>query len=112
MIENLIDDISVFSYIYLFCFLGAFSKDLVDIFLERTTEILIIKIITSSLAVAILLFGFSDYILNRVDYKPFTVMCYIFGLVSFELIVKYSNTKEIGKLIKDFKEYRKNKISR
>lgn len=109
MIENLVEDISIFSYIFLFCFLGAFSKDLLDIFLRGATKILIVKIITSSLAVAIFLFGFSDYVLDKIDYKPFTALCYVFGLVSFELIVKYSSTKEIGRLIKDFKEYRRDK---
>ncbi|MCC5910915.1 MAG: hypothetical protein JJT76_10815 [Clostridiaceae bacterium] len=91
-----------FIFIYLLCFLGALSKDLVDTFLERIEEILIIKIIVSSLAVAILLYGFSDGLLERFSPKLFIALCYTMGLISFEVLVKYSNMKDIRNLVDTF----------
>ncbi|ARE89068.1 hypothetical protein CLFO_34740 [Clostridium formicaceticum] len=74
------------SYIYLFCFLGALSKDLLETFLGNIEEILVMKVIVSSLAVAIVLYGGSDKILEKMACKPFTALCYIMGLVSFEVL--------------------------
>ncbi|ABR47963.1 hypothetical protein Amet_1792 [Alkaliphilus metalliredigens QYMF] len=85
-----------FIFIYLFCFLGALSKDLLDTFLERIEGILIVKIIVSSLAVTILLYGFSDRLLEKLSFKPFTTLCYTMGLISFEVLVKYNSMKNIG----------------
>jgi len=95
-----LDDLILFIYIYLFCFLGAFSKDILDTFLDKISRVLIFKVITSSLAVAILLYGFSEYLLSKISYRPFTSVCYILGIVSFEVMVRYSSIKDIGILIK------------
>ncbi|SET46019.1 hypothetical protein SAMN05660297_02466 [Natronincola peptidivorans] len=106
---NLLEDVTLFAYIYLFCFLGAYSKDVVDTFLEKTTEVLILKVLTSSLAVAVLLYGASEYLLNKLSYRPFTAVCYTLGLVSFEVVVRYSNLQEVLDLIQEFLLWRKNK---
>ncbi|MCC5910652.1 MAG: hypothetical protein JJT76_09475 [Clostridiaceae bacterium] len=102
----LLEEILFFIFIYLLCFLGALSKDLMDTFLQKIEEILIIKIIISSLAVAILLYGFSDGLLERFNLKPFITLCYTMGLVSFEVLVRYSNIKEIGVLAEEIYQLR------
>jgi len=99
-----LDDIIIFIYIYIFCFLGAFSKDMLDTFLDKIPKVLIFKVITSSLAVAILLYGSSEYLLSKISYRPFTAICYIFGIVSFESMVRYSSIKNICTLIKEIYE--------
>ncbi|ABW18671.1 hypothetical protein [Alkaliphilus oremlandii] len=93
------EDLLLFIYIYVFSFLGAFSKDMLDTFLEKIPKVLIFKVLTSSLAVTILLYGASEYLLNKISYKPFTAICYIFGIISFELMVRYSNIKNIKTFI-------------
>jgi len=98
MLVNL-DDIILFIYIYLFCFLGAFSKDMLDTFLDKISKVLIFKVITSSLAVAILLYGSSEYLLCKISYRPFTALCYIFGIISFECLAKYNSIQEIRTLL-------------
>jgi len=94
-----LDDLVLFTYIYLFCFLGAFSKDMLDTFLEKTSKVLIFKVLISSLAVAILLYGSSEYLLNKLSYRLFTSICYVFGIVSFEGMTRYSSIKDIRTLI-------------
>ncbi|MCC5911438.1 MAG: hypothetical protein JJT76_13465 [Clostridiaceae bacterium] len=106
---NLLEECLFFIFIYLLCFLGALSKDVVDTFLEKIEEILIIKIIISSLAVAILLYGFSDSLLDKFSLKPFITVCYTMGLVSFEVLVKYSNIKDIRDLVGQIYPLRLNK---
>jgi len=102
-----IEDMLLFIYIYVFCFLGAFSKDMLDIFLDKIPKVLIFKVLISSLAVTVLIFGASEYLMNKLSYKPFTAICYIFGIISFELLSRYSNTKEILDTIEEFKRWRK-----
>lgn len=102
-----IEDMLLFIYIYVFCFLGAFSKDMLDIFLEKIPKVLIFKVLISSLAVTVLIFGASEYLIDKLSYKPFTAICYIFGIISFELLSKYSNTKEILDTIEEFKRWKK-----
>jgi len=105
------EDILLFIYIYLFCFLGAFSKDMLDTFLDKIPKVLILKVLTSSLSVAILLYGVSEYLLNKISYRPFTAVCYILGIVSFEGLVRYSSIKAIGSLIETIykiKSYKNN----
>lgn len=97
-----LEDFTLFAFIYLFCFLGAFSKDMIDTFSEKTTEVLIIKVLISSLAVAILLYGTSEYLLDKLSYRFFTTMCYTFGLISFEVIVRYSSLNNILWLVGEF----------
>lgn len=104
-----IADILLFFYIYVFCFLGAFSKDMLDIFLDKIPKVLIFKVLISSLAVTTLLYGASEYLLNKISYRPFTAICYTLGLVSFEITIRYSDAKEILDLIQEFKAWRKNK---
>jgi len=104
-----LDDIILFVYIYLFCFLGAFSKDMLDTFLEKISKVLIFKVLISALAVAILSYGASEYLLDKLSFKPFTALCYILGIVSFEVFVKYSNIKNISSLIKEIYSIKYNK---
>lgn len=94
------EELLLLAYIYVFCFLGAFSKDMLDTFLEKIPKVLIFKVLTSSLTVAILLYGLSEYILNKISYRSFTALCYIFGIISFEILVKYSSIKNINSIIK------------
>jgi len=72
---------------------------MLNTFLDKISKVLIFKVIISSLDVAILLYEASEYLLNKISYKPFTTICYIFGIVSFEVIVRYSSIKNIGSLI-------------
>ncbi|SET58577.1 hypothetical protein SAMN05660297_02833 [Natronincola peptidivorans] len=102
---NLLEDVTLFAYIYLFCFLGAYSKDVVDTFLEKISEVLILKVLTSSLAVAILLYGASGYLLNKLSYRPFTAVCYTLGLISFEVVVRYSSMQEIFEVMEEYKRF-------
>lgn len=103
------DDFLLFIYIYVFCFLGAFSKDMLDTFLEKIPKVLIFKVLTSSLAAAFLLYGLSEFLLSKIPYRPFTAVCYISGIVSFEGMAKYDNIKEILELINEFKIWLKDK---
>ncbi|SDL23116.1 hypothetical protein [Natronincola ferrireducens] len=103
-----LEDFTLFAFIYLFCFLGAFSKDMIDTFSEKTTEVLIIKVLISSLAVAILLYGTSEYLLDRFSYRFFTTLCYTLGLVSFEVLVRYSSAASFLELLDEFGRWRKN----
>ena len=103
------EDLLLLGYIYLFCFLGAFSKDMLDTFLEKIPKVLIFKVITSSLAITVLLYGVSEYLLNKISYRPFTALCYISGIVSFEVLVRYSNINEILNLLVEIKIWRKKK---
>ncbi len=80
---------------------------MLDIFLDKIPKVLIFKVLISSLAVTVLIFGASEYLMNKLSYKPFTAICYIFGIISFELLSRYSNTKEILDTIEEFKRWRK-----
>ncbi len=100
------EDVLLFMFIYFFCFLGAFSKDLLDIFLNKTTGILITKILLSAFFISIMIYGFSEWILAKLPYRSFTALCYTLGLVSFELFIKYNNTQEFVKLIEKYKRFR------
>jgi len=82
---------------------------MLDTFLDKIPKVLIFKVITSSLAVAIILYGASEYLLSTISYRPFTAICYISGIVSFEIIVKYSSIKEILDATEEFKMWRKSK---
>lgn len=93
------EDLLLFIYIYLFCFLGAFSKDMLDIFLNKIPKVLIFKVLTSSLAVTILVYGLSDYLVGKLSYRPFTAICFISGIISFEFMTKYNSMQNIGSLI-------------
>ena len=103
------EDFLLFIYIYVFCFLGAFSKDMLDTFLDKISRVLIFKVLTSSFAVTILVYGLSEYLLSKISYRSFTTVCYILGIVSFEIMIKYSSAKEILEIIEDFKKWRINK---
>ncbi|QUH21710.1 hypothetical protein [Alkaliphilus sp. B6464] len=103
------EDLLLFIYIYVFCFLGAFSKDMLHTFLDKIPKVLISKALTSSLAVTIVVYGLSEYLLSKISYRPFTAVCYILGIISFEVMVKYSSAKEILEIIEDFKKWRINK---
>ncbi|MCC5912719.1 MAG: hypothetical protein JJT76_20065 [Clostridiaceae bacterium] len=103
------EDITLFCYIYFFCFLGAYSKDLVDTFLDKITEVLILKVLISSLGVTILLYGISEYLLERISYRFFTAICYTFGVTSFKVVVKYNNVQEFLLLINEFRKWRTGK---
>jgi len=74
---------------------------MLDIFLDKIPKVLIFKVIISSLAVAILLYGFSEYVLEKLSFKLLTSICYLFGIISFEGMVRYSNIKDIGSLIEE-----------
>ena len=100
----LIKNVSLFFLIYFFCFLGAFSKDLLDAFLDKTPDILIVKILLSAFFISIIIYGFSEWILIRLSYRSFTALCYTLGLISFELLAKYNNIKEFTGLIEKCKE--------
>lgn len=104
-----IEDVLLFAYIYVFCFLGAFSKDMLDTFLDKIPKVLILKVLISSLSVAILLYGFSEHILEKLSFKVLTSICYIFGILSFECMEKYSNIREVLELVDEFKIWTKNK---
>lgn len=105
------EDILLFIYIYIFCFLGAFSKDMLDTFLDKIPKVLILKVLISSLSASILLYGTSGYLLSKITYKPFTAICYIFGIISFEGLTKYNSIQEIGSLIEAIYKikYKRNK---
>ena len=92
-------DLILFAYTYVFCFLGAFSKDMLDIFLNKIPKVLVLKVLISSLAVAILVYGLSEYLLSKISFKPFTAICYISGIISFEFMTKYNSIQNIGSLI-------------
>jgi len=83
---------------------------MLDTFLDKIPKVLILKVIISSLTVAILLYGTSEYLLSKISYRPFTAICYIFGIVSFEGMVRYSSIKDIGSLIKEIHAIKYNKI--
>ena len=102
------DDLLLFTYIHLFCFLGAFSKDILDIFLDRIPKVLIFKVLISTLCVTVLLYGLSDLLLNKLSYRLFTTVCFVFGIVSFELSVNYNNINKIKGLIKEIYKINKN----
>lgn len=102
----LIKNVFLFFFIYFFCFLGAFSKDLLDVFLNKTSYILIIKILLSAFFISIVIYGFSEWILIRLSCRSFTALCYTSGLVSFELLAKYNSTEEFAKLIKTHEKLR------
>ncbi len=102
----LIKNIFLFIFIYFFCFIGAFSKDLLDTFLNKTSDILIIKILLSSLFISVMIYGFSEWALSRISYRTLTALCYTSGLVSFELFAKYNNTEEFVKLFERCREFR------
>ena len=107
MIMNiLIKNVFLFIFIYFFCFLGAFSKDLLDTFLNKTSDILVIKILLSALFISIMIYGFSEWILGKLSYRILTALCYASGLISFELLAKYNNTKEFARLIERYREFR------
>ncbi|MGI6427286.1 MAG: hypothetical protein ACOX0L_06800 [Natronincolaceae bacterium] len=101
-----IKNVFLFCFIYFFCFLGAFSKDLLDTFLNKTPNILIVKILLSAFFMSIIIYGFSEWILVRLPYRFFTALCYTSGLVSFELFAKYNNTEEFANLIKKYEKFR------
>ena len=102
----LIKNIFLFIFIYFFCFIGAFSKDLLDTFLNKTSDILIIKILLSSLFISVMIYGFSEWALSRISYRTLTALCYTSGLVSFELFAKYNNTEEFVKLFERCRKFR------
>ena len=102
----LIKNIFLFIFIYFFCFIGAFSKDLLDTFLNKTSDILIIKILLSSFFISVMIYGFSEWALSRISYRTLTALCYTSGLVSFELFAKYNNTEEFVKLFERYRKFR------
>ncbi len=102
----LIKNIFLFIFIYFFCFIGAFSKDLLDTFLNKTSDILIIKILLSSFFISVMIYGFSEWALSRISYRTLTALCYTSGLVSFELFAKYNNTEEFVKLFERCRKFR------
>ena len=102
----LIKNICLFIFIYFFCFIGAFSKDLLDTFLNKTSDILIIKILLSSFFISVMIYGFSEWALSRISYRTLTALCYTSGLVSFELFAKYNNTEEFVKLFERCRKFR------
>ncbi|MDI9476044.1 MAG: hypothetical protein WBI21_07695 [Natronincolaceae bacterium] len=99
-----IKNVFLFFFIYSFCFLGAFSKDLLDAFLNKTSNILIVKILLSAFFISIIIYGFSEWILIKLPCRFFTALCYTSGLVSFELFAKYNNTEEFINLIKKYEK--------
>lgn len=101
-----IKSLFLFLLIYFFCFLGALSKDLLDSFLKKTPYILIVKTLLSALFISIIIYGFSEWILNGLSYRSFTALCYTLGLVSFELFAKYNNMKQLAKLLERYREFK------
>jgi len=73
-VQFLIEDLVLFIYTFVFCFLGAFSKDMLDTFLDNNIKVLISKVLISSLAVTVILYGTSEYLMNRLSYKTFTAI--------------------------------------
>lgn len=103
----LIENVLLFLFIYFFCFLGAFSKDLLDAFLNKTSYILIVKILLSAFFVSITIYGFSEWILGKVSYRSFAALCYTLGLISFELLTKYNSVRQLAKLIESYREFKR-----
>lgn len=101
----LMKNVFLFFFIYSFCFLGAFSKDLLDAFLDKTSNILIVKILLSAFFISVIIYGFSEWILMRLSYRSLTALCYTLGIVSFELLAKYNSTEELTKLIEKYKKF-------
>jgi len=103
------NDITLFVYIYVFCFLGAFSKDMLDTFLEKIPKVLILKVLISSLSVAVLLYGLSEYLLEKLSFKFLSAICFVLGILSFEGITKYSSIKDIQALVRKIYRIQYNK---
>ncbi|MFW5647636.1 MAG: hypothetical protein ACOCG5_00980 [Candidatus Alkaliphilus sp. MAG34] len=104
--DILLKNVFLFFFIYFFCFLGAFTKDLLDVFLNKTSDILIVKILLSAFFISIIIYGFSEWTLIRLPHRAFTALCYTSGLVSFELLAKYNSTEEFAELIKKHEKLR------
>ena len=98
--------------VFIFCLFGAFIKDCYNTFVGIEEHVRLIRIFISSTVGSVILFAGSDYILNRVSWKVMFLLCFIGGMVGFEIMGKMQSDKfwkgimerrtKIFSIIKDF----------
>ena len=79
--------------VFIFCLFGAFIKDCYNTFVGIEERVRLIRIFISSTVGSVILFAGSDYILNRVSWKVMFLLCFIGGMVGFEIMGKMQSDK-------------------
>lgn len=80
-----------YSFIFIFCLVGAIIKDSYNTLTEKDAKIKVSRILISTLVSSILLFSLSDYLLNIMNWKLFILPCFGGGMIGFELMGKISH---------------------
>lgn len=91
--QTFISGMMDFLFILVFCLVGSIVKDTYNILTDKDYKVQIKKILVSTIVSSIVIFSFSDYLLEKMSWKLFILPCFIGGTVGFELIGKISNLK-------------------
>lgn len=91
--QTFISGMMDFLFILVFCLVGSIVKDTYNILTDKDYKVQIQKILVSTIVSSIVIFSFSDYLLEKMSWKLFILPCFIGGTVGFELIGKISNLR-------------------
>lgn len=79
--------------VFIFCLFGAFVKDCYNTFVGVEEKVKLVRIFISSTVSSVIIFGGSDYILGVVSWKVMFLLCFIGGMLGFEIMGKIQNVK-------------------
>ena len=67
------------------CGIGSITKDMYNTFVNKDAKVKILKIVISTIVSCVLMFCLEEVLLKYVSDKIFLLICFISGLVGFEL---------------------------
>ena len=121
-LDNLFSFLLDYTFIVIFCLVGAVIKDTYNTFTEKETEVKIARILISTVVSSIILFSISDILITRMSWKLIILPCFIGGMIGFNLMEKIQTVKfwvgllsnhkdEIAEILKNVDEEEEKKNS-
>lgn len=86
-----IEQLIVFAVILVLCIIGSYAKDTIDTFTGKSEKILLKVIIISSLLVSILVWSFSEMIIDSIGFKPLLALSLVAGIISYDVALRLVN---------------------
>lgn len=93
-----------FLFILLFCLLGAITKDTYETMVGKNYKVKVGRILVSTIVSSIIIFSFSDYLMQHFTWKMIILPCFCGGMVGFQLLGKMTKLSFWSKFLKNHKE--------
>lgn len=118
-LNNLFSFLLDYTFIVIFCLVGAIIKDTYNTLTEKDTKVKLARIFISTIVSSIIILSISDILLSKISWKLLILPCFIGGMVGFDLMEKIqkaefwiklfsSHRKEIIEILKMNEKEEKN----